>query len=297
MSPPTFDEILEEPKASPSEVLRVAFAHLRQLLAAQLSAKREFLEDDVGRLVQARAAFGGVVNLANGLCLALESGGLEAAARWLEGFGRELEAARTRIGQLGAALVPPSARVVTVSRSTTVQALLKSAAQFGMRARLTCAAGLPVGEGLAMAAQMAAQGLRVEVYADAALLARVSEADLVLVGGVALTPNGLLARTGTRALLQAAREARVLAYAVMAADGVVGAPLAGDVRPARVPRVDLWPDPPPGVTVRNAMLEWCPVALLSGMLTESGAVDAAGLVTARAATPRAAAFPDVEGGA
>ena len=90
-------------------------------------------------------------------------------------------------------------RVVTCSRSATVERTLAALAAAGPLVTC-CADSQPGGEGAALAEELAARGLEVELYGDAAIGTAVPGADAILVGADAVTGSSFINKVGTAAL-------------------------------------------------------------------------------------------------
>jgi translation initiation factor eIF-2B subunit delta len=121
-----------------------------------------------------------------------------------------------------------------------------------------------------MAHRLAARGVPVELFTDAALMASVSEADLVLLGCDALFPNRFVNKAGTHALLRMTRTARVPAFVV--ADSFKFLPPSRrsffqirEENPAEV-----WSRKQGNLRIRNFYFEQIPIRLVSGVVTELG---------------------------
>ena len=152
-------------------------------------------------------------------------------------------------------------RVLTLSRSATVTAALLA----GRPSHVLVAESRPGGEGVPLAAELAAGGLAVTLIPDAALAAVSME--LVIVGADAIRPpaGSVVNKVGTRLAALAAREAGVPFFAVAATDKI-----------GEVPRAELQREladtelAAEGVPMRAPLFEITPSALVSGVITERG---------------------------
>ncbi len=108
---------------------------------------------------------------------------------------------------------------------------------------VSCAATLPSGEGIELAADLAAVGLSVEVASDEEAFEVLADADLVVVGADALGPAEVMSTVGTAALAAEARELEVPFYVLAAGDKALPGPLfARAVRAGRLDgRYEAWP--------------------------------------------------------
>ncbi len=199
---------------------------------------------------------------------------------------RRAGAAMTRVAV--ETLAPSGGRglhVVTWSFSGSVLACLRALAGragLGGRAavpargplRVSCAEGRPMFEGRRLASALAADGIPVQDFSDAALAASLEGDEpsgrLVLVGADAVTPEWLVNKVGTGMLLAAAARAGVPTFAAATRAKFV------DVRVARLLAIDerdaaeVWDGAPAGVAVRNPYFERVPIDLVSGVITDAG---------------------------
>lgn len=234
------------------------------------------------RMAAAQPAIAPVVNLAAEIVRAVDGDGGGArrrVSRVVTDFRRRLDAAADAVADHAAALIAPGARVLTVSRSSTVAAALRRAGPDRI-AGVVCLEGRPNLEGRGMAELLADAGLEVTVAVDAAAGVLVPRCDVVVVGADAIGDEGVANKIGTRAVLLLAREAGVPRYAV--ADGTKLLPAGwpqtfADARPA----AEVWKDAPAGVAVWNEYFETSPPSLFTGIVTEDGMADPGELEASR----------------
>lgn len=166
-------------------------------------------------------------------------------------------------------------RVATLSASSSVMAVLLHAAHAGVALKVFCAESRPHFEGRDFAERLAAEGVPVTLFIDAALPLAVHNADVALVGADAIGIGGVVNKMGTQALVLAARQAGVPAYV-----------LCGTLKfwPAAAgpgPRLDEYDIHDPGevyqglapVRVLNRYFESVPLTAFAGVVTENGPMD------------------------
>jgi translation initiation factor 2B subunit (eIF-2B alpha/beta/delta family) len=125
-------------------------------------------------------------------------------------------------------------------------------------------------EGRIMARRLAAQGVSVEFFTDAALLASLPRADLVLVGCDAMFPDRFINKVGTHALLQMARMARVPAYIVADSFKFLPASAKPFFRVREEKLSEVWKVEKSNLRIRNVYFEAVPLRSCSGLITEKG---------------------------
>lgn len=209
---------------------------------------------------------------------ALEAIAAEHAPERFERFSRRIARAGAAVARVGADhLAGPGEsgplRVVTVSQSGSVAAVLEAVHQ-RRPVHLSCGEGRPALEGRRMAAHMAARGLTVTFYSDAAIGHALGGADAVIVGADAISPDWFLNKSGTRMLASAASLVGVPVYVVATRDKFVAPPVARRLTMREGATHEIWDVPPAGVTVRNPYFEATPLDLLTSVITDAGLLGA-----------------------
>lgn len=241
------------------------------------------------------------VDLARALCaaqpgmasvLAVARAAEHGGATALDALERRLDRAPDALARFAAGLV--GTRVVTLSNSGTVAAVLERVHARAAPAeplQVHCGEGRPMFEGRIMATRLAAAGLRVTVWTDAALAGALSGSDSVLVGADAVTADWFLNKCGTEMLLAAAARRGVPAYLVASRDKLVPA----DDGPALHLRdgapAEVWTAPPAAIAIRNPYFERVPTELLAGAITDLGVLH--GRMLADACESAARAFAPI----
>lgn len=249
------------------------------------------LQRGTAALLKAQPAMAPVLYLANAVWLALEGPGEAAAKRAraraaLETARAGLAASAERVARRAAEILAPARTVVTISRSSTVLAVLARLAA-AHPVRVIVGEGRPALEGRWLAASAATVGCRVTLVADAALPGQARGADAVLVGADAILRSAVINKVGTYPLLLAAREAAVPSYVLADRSKPVPGPLAPLLSlPARDPG-RLWRDPPRNVSLGRTDFESIPLSLCTAVLTEEGAAAPRSVARRLAALPAA----------
>lgn len=252
----------------------ILLAFLRRTPASAVNAAEQFarLAEALGR---AQPAMAPVLKLAHLAATAAREKRLRELRGVLTGFRRDLRSAQQRIARRFAAQLPRRAVVLTYSYSSTVLAALRTARP--KLARVICSEGRPMLEGRRLARELAAAGIRVTLVVDAALPARVREADAVIVGAdaVFLDPAGSGAgayvnKIGTGVLQAAARAARKPFYVLADTSKILPRQAAQDYGIEEKPAAELWAGAPRGVRVENRYFERVPFARGVVLLTERG---------------------------
>ncbi len=244
------------------------------------AARRELLK--IGwALIRAQPAMAPLVNLVNSMLWEIE--GLESLYLFRQtvadaagSFKRRLHINEAAIAEAVLPLVQERARVLTLSRSTTVQAALRHAQHAGRHFSVICAEGRPGYEGRIMATELSEYGVPVTLVIDALSIAMVAQARLVLVGADHLRGDELVNKTGTYGLALASRANRVPLYALCGSDkflppGYIPSPQSS------WPIEQVWQDPPSTISVENMYFDHTPLSYFMGIVTEQGVLPTEGI--------------------
>lgn len=162
--------------------------------------------------------------------------------------------------------------VYTMSRSGSVEDILRDLGQRQIIRRVIVGASLPGGEGVAMGRALAQNGLDVTLVADTACGLFINEATCVVLGADSLRADGsLVNKVGSYPLALVAREARKPVY-VLCETLKIAAPDFPLVLEEKDP-AELLPNPVGGLRARNPYFDVTPAALIAGYVTEQGVLD------------------------
>jgi translation initiation factor 2B subunit (eIF-2B alpha/beta/delta family) len=174
-------------------------------------------------LVQRQPAIAPIVGMVNTIFLHLEDGPA-AVADLLRDMERRIAMSPALLGEVGAGLIEPGAGVLTFGGSGSVKAVLTAAG----RTRsffVSCATTLPDGEGVEMAADLAATGVSVELIPDDEIAEVMLGCDLVMMGTSAIGPHAAMTIFGSALVSKEARSSGVPLYLVASVEKVLPGPL------------------------------------------------------------------------
>jgi translation initiation factor 2B subunit (eIF-2B alpha/beta/delta family) len=245
-----------------------------QTASMPLSAWKAELSALASGLYMAQPAMAPLFNLVNTILLVLESTAIQEKLRpcvrgAVQAFLEQLAHTNERVTTATAGLLPPSARVVTFSYSSSVLAVLLEAHARQALALVLCTESRPVLEGQRLTRELAKAGIAVEFGIDAAVATFTRRADMALVGADGITARGIVNKVGTTGLVLACRHAGIPCYVVAGRHKWFPA-AATPVFSQSKPEAEVWADPPQGVTVWNAYFECTPMTLFSGIIGEDG---------------------------
>jgi translation initiation factor 2B subunit (eIF-2B alpha/beta/delta family) len=192
-------------------------------------------------------------------------------------FAERVARAPAAIARFGVALLTEAVdrdaplTIVTVSFSATVLHVLTALAR-ERAVRVACSESRPALEGRALASRLAAAGVAVELFGDAAIGAALVGADAVLTGADAVTPDRIVNKSGTRMLAAAGARQGVPLYVIAARDKCLDPRLAPRLLHREGEPAEVWDAPPEGVVVRNPYFEAVPLDLVAALITDAGVV-------------------------
>jgi translation initiation factor 2B subunit (eIF-2B alpha/beta/delta family) len=242
---------------------------------------RALIKELSRELERAKPAMAGIYTLTAQVMQALETtmgGGQEVASpvrRAAQGFRSRLISSNNLIAGNVIAFLPDRACVVTISRSGTVEAVLKLARERGKLRRVLLSEGRPAYEGRIFATELAEDGIPVVVVADGALPGIVEDCDVIVVGGDALCPSGLVNKAGTFALALAARRVGRPLIACLGTEKII--PFDIPEHFLREDPANLWVDAPLKARVINRIFEFTPLDLIDHIVTEESVTSGEGI--------------------
>jgi translation initiation factor 2B subunit (eIF-2B alpha/beta/delta family) len=222
-------------------------------------------------VVRAQPSMASVWNAAiEAVASAIEPGRLERFAARLDRSGTAL--ARFAAGCFDEEPSTPL-RVVTISSSRAVE-LVCGALDQRRGVSVACTESRPGLEGRTLATRLAAAGIGVVVYSDAAIGQAIPHADVVLLGADAVRADAFLNKSGSRMLVAAAAQAGVPVYVAATRDKFAGRSVAGRITIREGAPDEIWDAPPAAVTVRNPYFEWTSLDSVSAAITDVGVLGA-----------------------
>lgn len=171
-------------------------------------AAAEDVRDAALALVEAQPAMAPMVNLAR---RALAARDVPTACRE---FLAEMDRAAARVAGRGAALIVDGMTVLTHSASATVFGAFRAARERGKRFAVIQTESRPQREGVGQAGRLGALGIPVTLIADAAVYRSMPRAQMVFVGADAVSPRGVVNKTGTALVALAASKLGVPIFAL-----------------------------------------------------------------------------------
>ena len=249
--------------------------------AASPDAFRQELLTTGWALIRAQPSMAPIVNLVNAVLWKIEESETPYSLRLAvehttNEFKRQIHYHALRVAEGALTLIADGSTIITISHSSTVQHALLHAQRAGRRFAVICAESRPACEGRETAAALARSGVPVTFVVDAAAVAEVRRANLVLVGADLLSTEGLVNKVGTYALALAAKASGVPFYTLCGSEKFLP-PGYQTPEQKEWPADEVWSEAPPGVVIRNRYFEPIPLDLISGIVTEQGTLPVAAI--------------------
>jgi len=162
-------------------------------------------------------------------------------------------------------------RLVTCSASNAVNATIRHLSG-RTDVHLRCAESRPRLEGRAMAVALAAEGVAVEIYTDAAIVSALTDADAVVVGADAMGPTAFINKVGTRALCAVAATTGVPVYVLAGREKLLDARTFDELPLKEGNPREVYAETSGRLRARNPYFERIPRDLISTLVIDSGPV-------------------------
>ena len=249
-----------------------------EILDEVLSVFRDAVAAGVALMPVARAVCRAQPSMASVWNAALEVVASDRPAERLEAFAARVGRAPDALAAVAAGYFqadgPGPLRLVTISFSRTVVTVLERIAA-SRPLRVSCSESRPALEGRRLAARLAASGIAVTYFSDAAISQALGAADAVLFGADAVAPEWFLNKSGTRMLAAAAGQQGVPVHVVATRDKFVSHLVSARLAMREGAARDIWEAPPAGITVRNPYFESTPLELVASLMTDMGVLSSA----------------------
>ena len=167
--------------------------------------------------------------------------------------------------------------IATLSYSSTVAHVLETLAR-RRSLQVACSEGRPALEGRRLASRLAAAGIFVAYYTDAAIGQSLDSADAVLVGADAVASDWFLNKSGTRMLAGFAAQRGVPVYVLAGREKFAAPAVAAELPATGGAPAEVWSDPPFGVAVHNPYFERVPLELIAGIVCDIGILGSSDVV-------------------
>ena len=248
-----------------------------EILDEVLGVFRDAVAGGVSLLPVARALCRAQPSMASVWNAALEVVAADRPEERLEAFATRVARAPEALARVAAGYFQADGsgplRLVTISFSRTVLTVLERIAAT-RQLRVSCSESRPALEGRRLASRLAAAGIAVTYFSDAAISQALGAADAVVVGADAVAPEWFLNKSGTRMLAAAAGQQGVPVHVIATRDKFVSHSVGARLAMREGAGSEIWESPPAGVAVRNPYFESTPLELVATLITDMGVLGA-----------------------
>ena len=222
-------------------------------------------------LMKAQPNMASIFNLVNNLMLKIDKYKKQdpniIANKFCKKYLENLENSEKKICKNAKILFKKNATIITHSYSSTVLNTLIFAKESGKKFSVICTESRPKNEGINLAKQLGENNIKVKLFVDSAIFSLIPYADMILVGGDAITDAGLVNKIGTKGIIMTAHHYYTPSYALCSTIKFLPKkyPVTLDHMkdPAEITKEKL-----SNVTPVNYYFDYTPIEYITGIITE-----------------------------
>ena len=222
-------------------------------------------------LVKAQPTMASIFNLVNNLMLNIDKNKNQQPKNivhnYCKKFLQDLEESDKSISKQAMELIKNNATIITHSYSSTVLFTLLFAKSFGKKFSVICTESRPMNEGIQLAKQLGENGIKVKLIVDSAVFSFISDADVILVGGDAITNTGLINKIGTKGIAMTAQRCNTPTYALCSTIKFLPPNYPVNLNQQKNPN-EIISNKLSNVTPINYYFDLTPLEYLTGVITE-----------------------------
>ena len=169
-------------------------------------------------LINAQPNMASIFNLVNNLMLNVDKYKNKNLKTIVNEYCKEylenLKIAEKEISEHAIKLFKKDATIITHSYSSSVLGTLLYAKKSGKKFSVICTESRPKNEGIRLAKLLGKNNINVKLLVDSAVFSLIPYADMILVGGDAVTESGLINKIGTKGIVMTAQHYYTPTYAL-----------------------------------------------------------------------------------
>lgn len=169
-------------------------------------------------LLEAQPAMASIFNLVNNLMLYIDKNKKQQLKNILftycKKFQQNLEISDKLINKQAIKLIKNNVTIITHSYSSTVLSTFLYAKKLKRKFSVICTESRPINEGIILAKKLGKNGIKVKLIVDSAVFSFISDADIIFIGGDAITNTGLINKIGTKGIAITAQNYNIPIYAL-----------------------------------------------------------------------------------
>jgi translation initiation factor 2B subunit (eIF-2B alpha/beta/delta family) len=169
-------------------------------------------------LVEAQPNMASIFNLVNNLMFYIDKNKKQQLKKivtnYCKNYLNNLENFEKKIKEQAINLIKNRARIITHSYSSTVLGTLLFLKESKKEISVICTESRPKNEGIKLAKELGKNKIKVKLLVDSAIFSLIPYADIILIGGDAITENGLINKIGTKGIATVAQHYKTPIYAL-----------------------------------------------------------------------------------
>lgn len=169
-------------------------------------------------------------------------------------------------------ILPETGTILTLSYSSAVGRCLVDASRKGYRLTVICLESRPMYEGRKLATYLNQYKVDVVVTVDAAAFSNLHSTTMFVVGADSMIESGILSKTGTALVANAAYLMAIPTYVICDTSKVWPTALEGPPVLRERGVGEVWPKAPKGILVRNKQFDLMSWDNVAGVVTERGVI-------------------------
>ncbi len=210
-------ELIQMDNTSSSVELAKKSAEVLILLVEKTNSLTQ-INGAMNLLVNAQPTMASIINLVNNLMIKIDRNKIQQpkniVSTYCQKFLQELKTSDKFISKQINKFIKNNATIITHSYSSTVLNALLFVKKLGKEFTVICTESRPKNEGVTLAKQLGKNKIKVKLIVDSALFSFIKDSDIILVGGDAVTLNGLVNKIGTNGLAITAQHYKIPTYAL-----------------------------------------------------------------------------------
>ena len=176
------------------------------------------VKDVANSLIKAQPAMASIFNLVNNLMLNIESNKDQELKHIVQSycmkFIQDLKESDRLISERVSELIEDDSIIITHSYSSTILNSLIYAKKLGKKFSVICTESRPMMEGVKLAKILGENNVKVKLIVDSGIFSLINDANIILLGGDAITTKGLSNKVGTQGIAITAKQYNTPTFAL-----------------------------------------------------------------------------------
>jgi len=226
-------------------------------------------------LIKAQPTMASIFNLVNNLMLNIQENKDQELKHIIQSyckkFIQDLKTSDQLISKYTNELIKDDSTVITHSYSSTILNSLIYAKKSRKKFSVICTESRPMMEGVKLAKLLGENDIKVKLIVDSAVFSLINDADIILLGGDAITTKGLVNKIGTKGIAITAKYYNTPTFALCSSIKFLPKNYCPKLDHKKNPE-EVIIDKSPNVTPINYYFDLTPLKYLTGVITEKGII-------------------------